>query len=445
MRKGFRDRHPAELVVMAFAAAILLGAVLLMMPFATVADEGTSVLTALFTATSAVCVTGLIVVDTPTHWSAFGEVVIMVLIQLGGFGMMTLASLVAIFVSHRLGLRQRMLAQVERGALALGDVRRVLLGVLKFTLMFEAAAAALLAARFALAYDEGLGDALYLGAFHSVSAFNNAGFALYTDNLIGFATDPWVSLTIMVTFVAGGLGFPVLLELRRRLRQPSHWSLHTKLTLLTTAVLLAAGAATVIAFEWSNPDTLGTMDTGGKLLAGTFQGATPRTAGFNSLDYADVSEPTILVTTALMFIGAGSASTAGGIKVTTFALLAFVIWSEMRGEPEVQAFGRRVPASAQRQALTIALVGLGAVVAGTLFLLASQPLSLSQSLFEAASAFGTVGLSTGITYDLKAVGQVVLVALMFLGRVGPATLATALVLRERRRLYRYPEERPIIG
>ncbi len=438
-------RHPTQLVVAAFALGIFAGAGLLTLPFATESGESAPFLTAVFTSTSSICVTGLVVVDTPTYWSTFGEVVIMLLVQVGGFGIMTLASLLVFLLAGRLGLRGRLLAQAEVAAPLLADVRRLVFAVVKLSLFFEAIGATILAVRWWTAYDYSLGRSIYLGVFHSITAFNNAGFALWTDNLTSFASDGWICVTIALLIIAGGLGFPVWLELSRLWRRPHRWSLHTKLTLLVTAVLIVGGTGAVLAFEWGNPGTLGPFGVGGKLLAGFFQGVTPRTAGFNTVDYGEMELETLFVTDFLMFVGAGSASTGGGIKVTTLALLALMVWAEVRGDPHVTAFSRRLPAHAQRQAFAIATIALGAVVISTLALMAHTELTLSQTLFEALSAFGTVGLSTGITADFGAFGQWILIALMYLGRVGPHTLGVALVLRERQRLYRFPEERPIIG
>jgi trk system potassium uptake protein len=440
-----RRRHPTQFIVVGFALAIAVGTVLLFLPFARTGPGGAPLLTALFTATSAVCVTGLVVVDTPAYWSNLGEVVILVLIQLGGFGLMTVGSLVGLLVSRRIGLRQRMTAQAETGALVLGDVRTVVLRVAAFSFFFEAVATTVLTFRFWSTYDEPFGEAAYLGLFHAVSAFNNAGFALYSDSLVAFVTDWWVSLTVALAVILGGIGFPVLTELRRNARFPRRWTLHTKLTVTTTAALLVVGTLALLVFEWTNPGTLGPLSTADKGMAGFFQAVMPRTAGFNSVDTAALNETSWLATSVLMFIGGGSASTAGGIKVTTFALLAFVIWSETRGDPEVVLFGRTSPGPVQRQALSVALLGLGAAVIGTFVLLSVSDAGLARSLFEAFSAFGTVGLSTGITPTLPEVGHLTLIVLMFIGRVGPITLFAALVLRHRQRLYRLPEERPIIG
>lgn len=443
--RGFRLRHPAQLVAVAFAVGVAVGSALLALPVSRAGPGGASLVEAVFTSTSAVCVTGLAIVDTPTYWSGFGEVVILLLIQVGGFGIMTLASLLGLLVARRLGLRTRLTAQAETKTLGLGDVRRVLLGVAGFSLAFEAVATLVLTFRLATTYDEPFGEALYHAVFHAVSAFNNAGFSLYGDNLVRFATDPVVSITIAVAIIAGGLGFPVLFELRRELLTPSTWALHTRIVVWITLFLLLAGTVAVTAFEWSNPSTLGPLSIPGKLLAGFFQSVQPRTAGFNSLDYGEMNETTWFVTDVLMFVGGGPAGTAGGIKVTTVAVLGFMIVAEVRGDPTVHVHNRRLPDGAQRQALAVALLAIAVVIASTLTLLALTDHNLDRVLFEVISAFSTVGLTTGITADLPTSGQTLLIVLMFLGRLGTITLVSALALRARPILYRLPEERPIIG
>ncbi len=436
---------PGRAVAVGFAGAIAVSAALLSLPVASAGDRSTSLLEAVFTATSAVCVTGLVVVDTPQHFSLFGELVVLGAIQVGGVGIMTLASLLGLLVFRRLGLRSRMSAAVETKALGLGDVRRVLRSVILFSAFFEVLAFVPLTVRWLTTYDEPLGRAAYLGAFHAVSAFNNAGFALYSDSMVGFVGDPVISLVLCAAVIAGGLGFPVLHELRRELGSPRGWTLHTRLVVGTTLLLLLLGPAALTALEWSNPETLGSLGVPAKLLAGFFLGVMPRTAGFNSIDYGAVEPATLLVTDMLMFIGGGPAGTAGGIKVTTFALLAYVILAEARGTPDVHVAHRRLPSSVQRQALSVALLGVGLVAGATVLLLVLSRLPLDVVLFEVVSAFATVGLSTGITADLPASGQLLLIALMFVGRLGPVTLASALALRTRPRLYRLPEERPIVG
>jgi trk system potassium uptake protein len=451
-RAGFLAgvRNPAQLVVGAFTTVILLGALLLSLPISADGPGGIPVVDALFMSTSAVTVTGLASLDV-AQFSLFGEVVIVALIQVGGFGIMTIGSVLAIVAFHRMGLRQRMLAQAEIGAVDIGDLRRLVVAIAKITLVVEGVLALVLFVRFwQQGYEAGPVEAAYSGVFHSVSAFNNAGFSLYSDSLERFVTDPAVVMAISTGFVIGGLGFPILLEIVRRIAQrreirSTHWSLHAKITLFATAGLVVFGTLVVTTFEWTNPATLGPLDTVDKMIAGWFQGVTPRTAGFNTVDIGGMNEPTRLVITTLMFIGAGPASTAGGIKITTFAVLGFVLWAEVRGNSDMNVFGRRLPTNLIRQALTVALLAVGLVVGATLVLMSIEDLTLGAGLFEVTSAFGTVGLSTGVTGDLGVGGQMLLVLVMLAGRVGPVTFVTALALRERVPAYRYPEERPIIG
>ena len=437
--------RPARLISGAFASAIAVGSALLMLPFAKAGRGGATFEEAIFTATSAVTVTGLGIVDTDAHWTGFGSVVILALIQLGGIGIMTLASLVLVGLSGRVGLRHRLVAQQEVGVLTLGEVRHVVRAVLIISVVVEAVVAVVLTVWLATRYEEPVLRAAWLGGFHSVSAFNNAGFALYPDSLIRFAGDPLVNFAIMAAIVVGGLGVPVIGELTRNPLRWSRWSMHTKLVLTTTVALIGVGWALICLFEWHNVATMGPMSTPQSLLTGLFQSVTARTAGFNTLDYSGMREVTWLLTGALMFVGAAPASTGGGIKITTFAILGFVILAEVRGDADVTLFKRRIPTAAQRQALAIALVGVGVVLATTIALTAIGGFGTARTLFEVISAFGTVGLSTGITTELPGLGRVMLMVLMFAGRVGPLTVATALALRTRDRRYRLPEERPLIG
>ena len=438
-------RHPMRLLPLSFLAALVAGTGLLMVPAATASGDGPSWLGSFLTAASSLFITGPTVVDTATYWSPFGQSLMLVLVQLGGFGIMTFATMLGLLVSRRLALRTRLVAQAETRSLNLGEVRGLLLRVLLMMVGFELLTALVLTIRFRLAYDDSLPTAAWHGLFHSVMSFNNAGFALYSDNMTGFVGDPWLCLTMSAAIILGGLGFPVLVELYREWRVPRLWSTHTRLTVYGTALLLLVGVGVLSAFEWSNPDTLGPLSPAQKLIAGVFAGVNPRTSGFNSIDYAAVQPETLAFTNVLMFIGGGSAGTSGGIKLTTFFLLAYVIWAELRGEPDVVVGKRRIPTLTQRQALTVALLGVAAVAAGSLGLLLVSPFPLDRVLFEATSAFSTTGLSTGITAQLPAAGQLILVVLMFVGRVGTITVGSAIALRHRTRRYRRPEERPIVG
>jgi trk system potassium uptake protein len=264
--------------------------------------------------------------------------------------------------------------------------------------------------------------------------------------MMSFATDPWICLPLGIATILGGLGFPVLFEIGRRLRgRSSRWSLHVRVTVITYAILFIIGVAAFLLGEWNNPRTIGPIDTGGKIVIGVFHGIQPRTAGFNSIDMGQADPSTLLITDVLMFIGGGSAGTAGGIKITTFLVLGFAIWNEVRGRDQVTIAHRSISSSSQRQALSVALLGIAAVIMGTMLLLMFTDYSLEKVLFESISAFATVGMSTGITYNLPPAAEWVLMALMFTGRIGTVAVASALALSARPRLYRLPEERPIIG
>ena len=441
-----------------FASALAIGTALLMLPISVVANPpadvlpaavgatgGATFVDALFTAASAVFVTGLIVVDTATYWSGFGQAVILGLIEVGGLGIMTFASLLGVLLAHKLGFRTRMVTSASLGTLSMGDLRGVLLGVAKVALSIQAITALVITARFLLTYGYPPGRALWHGVFHAISAFNNAGFALYSDNLMGFVEDPWICLPLAAAVILGGLGFPVFLELRRQYRAPRMWSMNTKLVLWGTAVLLVVSFVTITALEWGNPQTMGPLTWEGKLLSGFFTAVVARTAGFNSLNVAEMQTQTWFAQDVFMFIGAGPAGTGGGIKITTFAVLLFIIITEVRGETAVNIFGKRLARSVHREATTVALLSVAVVMGGTWALLITTDFTLDQLLFEVISAFATVGLSTGITHLLPDAGQVLLVAIMFIGRVGPITLGTALALRTRRLMYELPKERPLIG
>ncbi|MDA0646223.1 TrkH family potassium uptake protein [Nonomuraea ferruginea] len=433
------------MISVGFGTAVLIGTLLLGLPLATTEGDSSHWLTALFTATSAVCVTGLIVVDTETHWSVFGEVVIVFLIQVGGLGIMTLATLIIVMISGRIGLRARLSAQLETKSVVAADLRRVLRKVVMFSIVCEAAVAVVLTVRFVTGYGEPLGRAAYLGLFHSVSAFNNAGFALWPDSLMRFVADPWICLPVALAVVVGGLGYPVVFELLRTWRHPGRWSILTRVTVGLSVVLLGGGTLTFLAIEWHNPATMGPLDDSGKLLAAFFAAVMPRSGGFNSIDIGQMNPSSWLLTDVLMFIGGGSAGTAGGIKVTTFGFLVFAIWSELRGEHQVNIGHRRLPSTTQRQALSISLIGAILVTFSTWLMLMISPHSLDQVLFEVISAFSTNGLSTGITADTTLAGHVLLSVLMFVGRIGPLTLGSALALKQRTRRYELPEEKVIVG
>ena len=437
--------HPARAVALGFLAAILAGTVLLLLPAARAGDGAASFVAAFFTAVSAVCVTGLAVVDTGTYWSFFGQAVIMVLFQLGGFGMMTAATLLGLMVNRSPRLRTRLMTQTESRSLGMTDIASVARLVLGITAVSQLLLAAMLALRLRFAYGQPWSEAAWSGLFHAVSACNNAGFSIHADSLVRYAADALILLPMMLAIVIGGIGFPVLNDLRLRWRDPRHWSLHTKLTLAGSFTLLALGTLAILLFEWNNARTLGPLGLGDKLLSSAFMSVSARTAGFNAIDIAALSHESLALHYFLMFVGGGSAGTAGGVKVGTIVVLALLVIAEVKGHRDTEAFGRRVGASAQRQAITVLVLGSLAVALGTLVMLRLTDLPPAQVIFEVIAAFGSAGLSTGITGQLPVSGQLVLTVLMFVGRVGTITIATSLILGERRMPYRYPEENPIVG
>ena len=457
--------NPARLVLTAFASLIVIGTILLRIPGAFDGPQP-SLLDSLFTSTSATTVTGLATLDI-SGFSALGEVIILVLIQIGGFGIMALGAILSVVASHRMGLSQRKLAAAEFGTLDNGvlaevDLRGILRRVAEITILVEVVLGIMLFLRLWTGGYENFTRSLYSGLFHSISAFNNAGISLYSDSLERFQGDPYLLIPLSAAFILGGFGFPIIIEVLRQVRgtgpvgqrshrrglariDPKRWSLHAKITVTSTLALVIIGPVIFAVLEWANPLTLGPLNIGEKFLASWFQGTTPRTAGFNTIDIGGLQEPTLLFVTTLMFIGAGPASTSGGIKVTTFAVLAFVIWAEVRGRHDVNAFGRRLSRGVVRQAITIALLSVGLVVATALVLVGTMDVTLTPALFEATSAFGTVGLSTGLTGELNGISRALLVIVMLAGRIGPMTFVTAIALKNRDLPYRYPEERPIIG
>lgn len=439
--------HPAAVLALAFLATILLGTALLMLPWASASGESAPWLTAVFTATSAVCVTGLVVVDTGTYWSPLGQGLVMALFQLGGFGMMTSATLMGLLIGGHMKLRTRMLLQSETHALSLGDVRSVARMVLVVTAVCEATVALWLTVRFATKMDLSWSQALWHGTFHAVSAYNNAGFSTWPDSVIGHLTDGWVLAPLMLAIVVGGLGFPVITELwaNRRKRQ-ARWSVHTTLTVWGSAALVLLGTFGLWLVEHNNPKTLGMLGFFDQWLAALFTSVSARTAGFNAVDIGALELESLVLHYVLMFIGGGSAGTAGGVKVTTVFLLLLVVWSEIRGRADVEFRGRRISTPVQRQALSILVLSGTAVSLGLLAIIPlANHLPLDKLLFEVVSAFATVGLSTGITADLPPAAQGVIIALMYAGRVGVVTLALALAINQVPRAYRYPEEKPIVG
>jgi trk/ktr system potassium uptake protein len=436
--------HPALVFVAGFAGFIFVGGSVLTLPIASSAGQWTPFLDALFTSISAVCVTGLVVVDTGTHWSTFGQIVILLLIQLGGFGFMTSSTLLLLVVRRQASMRERILLREALGSGGVGSALQLARNIIGFTLVAECAGAIVLSIAFLR--DMSPSQALWWGVFHSVSAFNNAGFDVVGDfrGMVPFNQRADILLPIAALLILGGISYTVVEDVVKR-RDFQRLMLDTKLVLLTSGALVVLGTLGVLFTERANPDTLGSMPIGPRLLNAFFTGVTPRSAGFNSLNTGAMTDNGLFVLIALMFIGGAAGSTAGGIKVQTFSVLFYAIVAAVRSGSEVEAFGRRVPIQHLLRATAVALLSLALVFSVAFALTLTEPTRFLFLLFEAFSAFGTAGLTTGITSDLSLAGRTIVGATMFAGRLGPLTLMLALAARERNARYRWPEEGVRIG
>jgi trk system potassium uptake protein len=435
---------PVQLIALYFIAAILIGAILLTFPISHTAGHRVSFLDALFTSTSAICVTGLAVVDTGTAYSVFGQIIIMLLIQSGGLGIITLGTLVAFASGRRVGFRERMNLQAQLNTFQVGGMVKLIQRIILLTFGLELVGMLLLWTRFAPI--EGIGKGAYYALFHSVSAFNNAGFGFYSDNLVRFVGDPVINIVIALLIILGGLGFLVEMNMIQHYVNPrkSPFTLHTKVVLSVTAALLVIGMLGMLLLEWNH--TLAPLSLGQKLLASFFASVTPRTAGFNTLDYSQMDDSSLLFTMLLMFIGASPGSTGGGIKTVTFFLLVVSVWTISRGHSDMSLFKRRVSHMSVIRAGVVTILSMLLVGAALTLLNLTDPAKSFLSLaFESVSAFGTVGLSMGITPGMSVMGKVVLILLMYLGRIGPLTFTLALIEGQKDTHIRYPEEEVVIG
>lgn len=444
MKKKF-TLDPPKILVIGFASIMLIGAVLLTLPISTVDGKGLPFLNALFTSTSATCVTGLVVVDTGSTFTMFGQLVILSLIQIGGLGFMTVATLFAFLLGKKISLKERMLLQESLNNLTVEGIVRLAKRIIIFTFAIEAIGAVLLATRFS--FDMPLVKAIYYGIFHSISNFNNAGFDLMGEfrSLTGYVDDPIVPLTVCALITLGGIGFIVMNELYD-FKKTKRLSLHTKIVLSTSFILVIAGTIAIFLLEFSNVKTLKPLSFSGKILASLFQSVTPRTAGANTLNIPDLTQSTILLTIFLMFIGASPGSTGGGIKTTTFATLLGAVWSQIRGKEDVIFYRNRIIYETIYKALTVTVSGLFLVLFITMLLTITEPgKDFLMILFESTSAFATVGLSMGLTPELSPLGRCIIIFTMFAGRVGPLTIAFAVTMRRKPDPFRYPKGKIMIG
>ena len=432
-----------QILVLGFAGLILSGVALLMTPYASKSGDSLRFVDALFTATSAVCVTGLVVVDTGTYFSVFGQSVILLLIQIGGLGVMTVATLVAVLSGKKINLKERLLIQEATNQLDLAGVVRLTLYIIRATLLVELVGGTILALRWF--QDFGL-QGIYFGYWHAVSAFCNAGFDLFGEyrSITGYVGDLTVNGVIASLIVVGGIGFPVVADLWN-CRQSRRFSLHTKVVLTTTVLLIVLGAGFIFIAEHGNDKTLGDLPSADKVMASLFQSVTARTAGYNTVDIGLLREGTLLAIIFLMFVGASPSSMGGGVKTSTAAILFISLVGSVTGKRDPLAFGRQIPQQTVYKAFTIVTISVMLISLVTLTLSFTEAAPIFSLLFEVTSAFGTVGLSTGITPKLSDAGKVLITLTMFAGRVGTLTLLMALALRPRKERLKYPEGKIVIG
>ncbi len=438
-----RRFSPSQLIALTFVGLILAGALLLMLPIASTDGSSLSFVDALFTATSASCVTGLVVVDTGTYFSVFGQLVVIALIQLGGLGLVLFATLFSVVMRKKIDLQSRLNIQASLNQNELDGVVRMSLRIAKYTAAIEAFFGTVLALRFFPEY--GL-KGIYFGYWHAVSAFCNAGFDLFGhyQSLTAFVGDPVVNLSICLCIILGGLGFAVMRDVLKK-RNFRQLKLHSKLVLTVTATLIVVGTAVIAFLEWHNPGTLGSLSSSDALWASFMQSVSPRTAGFNTIDMNALRIPTMIFIILLMFIGASPASTGGGIKTTTFALILLNISQVVRGRSECEIFGRRVGNDTIFQAFAITSMSMLWVVSATLLVTCLEDTSFLYALFEVVSAFATVGLSTGLSQHICTASKIILILSMYAGRVGFMTFALALTAQKPEKHIHYPKENIIIG
>ncbi|MGG4470727.1 TrkH family potassium uptake protein [Paenibacillus alvei] len=447
-RKGNKGKlikfNPAQILSIGFLTLIFIGALLLMLPISTNDGHELSFLDAIFEATSAVCVTGLVVVDTGTTFTVFGQCVLLFLIQTGGLGFMTVGVVIAIFLGKNIGLKGRLMIQESLNQLSLEGMVRLVKFILLFTLLFEAIGALFLSIRWSV--DLGFPTSIYYGIFHSISAFNNAGFDIMGDyrSITGYAGDFTVVFILTSLLLIGGLGYTVILDIWRK-KFTGKLTLHTKLVLWISAILIVFPTILIFVLEFKNPGTLGSLSLKDKFLGAYFHAVVPRTAGFNSLNMSELSLSTQFITMILMFIGGGSGGTAGGIKVTTFLIILLAVWNLIRGNDDINIMERRISKDLVHRSFAITVYSIGIVSIISFILTMTENAPLNVILFEVISAFATVGMSLGLTPDLSPVGKIAISLLMFIGRVGPLTLAYALAKKQNKLPYKYAEEKIMIG
>lgn len=432
-----------QILALGFLVLILIGGIILSLPISSQSGEPTNFLDAIFTSTSAVCVTGLVTLDTSTHWSILGQTVIITLIEIGGLGFMSFAVLISLILGKKITLRERLVMQEAMNTYSIQGLVRMVKYVLIFTVSVQFFGALLLSTQFVPEY--GLSRGIFYSIFHSISAFCNAGFDLFGTSLVGFSNNSVVILVVSTLIIIGGLGFTVLLEIYE-FKGIKKLSLHSKLVLITTGVLIFGGAILMLIFEYSNPNTIGLMNIKDKLLNSFFASVSPRTAGFNSIPTSDMTLASKFLTIILMLIGGSPGSTAGGLKTVTCGILVLTVISVIKGREDTEVFGRRFTKEIVYKAFTIVFIGLSLVIGVTMILSYTEAgASFIDLLYESASALGTAGLTLGLTPNLSPIGKVLIMLMMYIGRVGPLTVMLALTRKRKKSGYKYPEGKILIG
>lgn len=432
-----------QILALGFLVLILIGGIILSLPISSQSGEPTNFLDAIFTSTSAVCVTGLITLNTSAHWSIFGQTVIITLIEIGGLGFMSFAVLISLILGKKITLRERLVMQEAMNTYSIQGLVRMVKYVLIFTVSVQFFGALLLSTQFVPEY--GLSRGIFYSIFHSISAFCNAGFDLFGTSLVSFSNNSVVILVVSTLIIIGGLGFTVLLEIYE-FKGIKKLSLHSKLVLITTGVLIFGGAILMLIFEYSNPNTIGLMNIKDKLLNSFFASVSPRTAGFNSIPTSDMTLASKFLTIILMLIGGSPGSTAGGLKTVTCGILVLTVISVIKGREDTEVFGRRFTKEIVYKAFTIVFIGLSLVIGVTMILSYTEAgASFIDLLYESASALGTAGLTLGLTPNLSPIGKVLIMLMMYIGRVGPLTVMLALTRKRKKSGYKYPEGKILIG
>lgn len=442
LKKKFK-LNGVQILALGFLVLILIGATLLSLPISSKSGEPTNFLDSIFTSTSAVCVTGLITLNTSTHWSIFGQTIIMILIEIGGLGFMSFAVLISLILGKKITLRERLVMQEAMNTHSIQGLVKMVKYVLIFTVSVQFFGALLLSTQFVPEYGPSKG--IFYSIFHSISAFCNAGFDLFGTSLVGFSNNSVIILVISALIIIGGLGFTVLLEIYE-FKGMKKLSLHSKLVLITTGILIFGGTILMLIFEYRNPETIGLMNIKDKLLNSFFSSVSPRTAGFNSVSTSDMTLASKFLTIILMLIGGSPGSTAGGLKTVTCGILVLTVISVIKGREDTEVFGRRFTKEIVYKAFTIAFIGLSLVIGVTMILSYTEAgASFIALLYESASALGTAGLTLGLTSELSSIGKVLIMFMMYLGRVGPLTVMLALTRKKKKSGYKYPEGKILIG